>query len=573
MEAFALSKDSSKRKARNSEVVAQTAPQVATEAKVRRLPILAISCAAALALSVTIYILRFDRVVGLIVDDAWYVLLAKSLATGGGYTLINSPTPGIHPFYAPGWPALLSIVFRIAPEFPANVWLLKSVSTAAMIGAGIILFYYFKDERELPPFVALGLALASTIYPAIVFLATSTIMSEAVFTLAQVAAIWVLTRGVRRFRIKPSWTFVLVGGLITSYAFLVRPAALGLLVAIPLWLLKERLFKQTALFVVIVACLTGPWVIYSRRGQPTAEQKQEQGANIVQSYSEQFWQRTAGQPQSGTITADDLPARVWKNLSEIGLYDFGSMAVYPAYRPLEPGEPVRIEREGRMVSLALATLALIGIIAVARERVTLAEIVVPLSLAVSVAWGWEQFRLLLPLVPFLLFYLVMGCRFLAKIGKSVSADLITRRELTVMLAISWFFALTALIGNWQFINRKYDPVQAYRLRWESSYAENELLMNHIAKTIPRDAVIATQNPALVYLYTGNKTVASDDPAGRWDSWTRSRVRYIAKTSPYPLPPVDAAEKQYSTIFQTNGPLGLSLIDLGEPGTRPAWPKN
>ncbi|MBL8190262.1 MAG: hypothetical protein JNK38_19755, partial [Acidobacteria bacterium] len=46
-----------------------------------------------------IYLLRLDRVVGLFVDDGWYVLLAKSLATGQGYSLINSPSSGILPLY------------------------------------------------------------------------------------------------------------------------------------------------------------------------------------------------------------------------------------------------------------------------------------------------------------------------------------------------------------------------------------------------------------------------------------------------------------------------------------------
>jgi hypothetical protein len=42
-----------------------------------------------------IYLLRIDHVVGMVVDDAWYVLLAKALADGRGYELINAPLAGI----------------------------------------------------------------------------------------------------------------------------------------------------------------------------------------------------------------------------------------------------------------------------------------------------------------------------------------------------------------------------------------------------------------------------------------------------------------------------------------------
>src|SRR5215467_12408527 len=74
----------------------------------------------ALLVALAIYILRLDRVVGLFVDDGWYALLAKSLATGQGYSLINSPSPGILPLYPPGFPFLLSLVYRLSPHFPEN---------------------------------------------------------------------------------------------------------------------------------------------------------------------------------------------------------------------------------------------------------------------------------------------------------------------------------------------------------------------------------------------------------------------------------------------------------------------
>ena len=52
------------------------------------------------------------------VYDAWYVMLAKGLAEGRGYQLINAPIEGILPGYPPGFPALLSLVFHLSAEFP-----------------------------------------------------------------------------------------------------------------------------------------------------------------------------------------------------------------------------------------------------------------------------------------------------------------------------------------------------------------------------------------------------------------------------------------------------------------------
>ena len=89
-------------------------------------------------------------VAGMVIDDAWYVMLAKALAEGRGYQLINAPLDGILPGYPPGFPALLSLVFHLSPDFPGNVWLLKSVSMAAMFGVATLSYWYLHQVRQLP---------------------------------------------------------------------------------------------------------------------------------------------------------------------------------------------------------------------------------------------------------------------------------------------------------------------------------------------------------------------------------------------------------------------------------------
>src|SRR5690242_1713578 len=233
----------------------------------------AAAAAGAGAIFIIIYSMRLDKVVGMFQDDAWYALLGKALATGQGYTLINSPTPGILPLYPPAFPFLLSLAFRIAPQFPQDLWLLKSVSIVAMLVAGIACYYYFTKYRNLPTYLALAIAAVVALNPGLVFLATSSLMSECVFTLAQMAALVAVERCVAARDGGPFWLFALLAAAATSWAFLTRSMAAGLILAALVYLLKERLFKSAVVFAVGVALLAGSWTLYSRAKAPTSEQR------------------------------------------------------------------------------------------------------------------------------------------------------------------------------------------------------------------------------------------------------------------------------------------------------------
>jgi hypothetical protein len=58
--------------------------------------------------SVLLGVLRFDSFqVGGYHDDAYYIVLAESLARGHGFRLINFPDAPIEVAFPPGWPLLL----------------------------------------------------------------------------------------------------------------------------------------------------------------------------------------------------------------------------------------------------------------------------------------------------------------------------------------------------------------------------------------------------------------------------------------------------------------------------------
>ena len=286
------------------------------------------------------YLLRLDHTVGLMVDDASYIMLARALALGDGYRLVNSPFPHILPLYPPAFPALLSLVFHAVPGFPANVWLLKSVSIAAMLGVGMLSYVYLHRDRGLPRHLAACASIAIATTPAFVFLATSTVMSECVFTLAQLGAVVVADRAVTVSG-KHTGRLVVFGAVLAAVAVLIRSAGAGLLLAACLCFLKERRWARAAGFATAAVLCLLPWLLHTRAHQPTPAEQEAHRGSIVFAYPDQFWMRRAGSVPSGRITIAELPDRVATNLLDVFARGVGGILVPTLLRgPDESGEEI-----------------------------------------------------------------------------------------------------------------------------------------------------------------------------------------------------------------------------------------
>ncbi len=514
--------------------------------------------------ALAIYVLRLDRTVGMFVDDAWYVLLAKAIASGHGFTMINSPTPGILPLYPPGFPALLSIVFRFSPEFPQNVWMLKSVSIAAMMGVGMVTFWYFHRARRLPSYLSLAIAMATTITPPLVFLASSTVMSEPVFLLSSMLVIAFVERGVQLGDRGRLVRYVVPAAVFASYAFLTRSIAIALIGSVALYLLKERQVRAAVVFAAGVLICVAPWMFYSRLHAPTAEERAEQSGFIVQDYATQFWQRKAGLARAGEISASELPERVWNNASQMMTRDAGEMIVAKVFYIFQ-----ETDSGAAGLSFVFGLLCIAGYISAVREKLTLAEIAVPATLCIVLLWPWETFRFVLPLTAFALYYVLLGLRSIFHVHLRLREQP-RRPEWVGLTVLAGMIIVLHLYGNVSYLVLKYRAPASEPTGLMSAFAENEEVLRFIKERLPVGGVIASPNPALTHLYTDRKTIASDDPTKNWQNWNRLGVRYLAYISALPVTQPELAETRYAVVYKPRGELNLRIVDLGPPDVRPVW---
>lgn len=527
---------------------------------------------ALLILFLTTYYLRLDHVVGMFRDDAWYALLAKALATGQGYTLINSPTQGIVPIYPPLYSSILSLIFRIAPQFPENVFLLKSVSIVAMLIASILAYFYFLT-RDCSKGLAIVLAAVVGLSPGLVFIATSSLMSECVYLMIQLGSIILIHKSTHTLNSHRSNLLVFLGGFLLSLAFLTRSVAIAFLVAAVINLVIKSQLKKASLLLLGSIIIAGPWLIYSNLHRPTKAQRAEVNSYVLIPYTEQFWDRMAGISSSGTITLSELPNRIVENLSTIVFSDMGAVVAPLVFPALNQGLAERQTTYHLLISLIISLLIILGYVQCVLHKRTAVEEAFPLYLLIVVLWPFPPFRFLLPLIPFFLLYLIEGMKFILKLHLSNAHASSNRQHQydinTGLIAITVILFLTTMGGNIHYIARKNAKVESELPKWIKIFNETRLILDWVNVNIPENQPITTENPALVHLYTGNQTVTYDQPQQNWDLWKALRVRYYVSTTVSPNV-MDQNQSRFYVAYRTNGQLKLSVTDLGPVEIRKPW---
>ncbi len=523
---------------------------------------------AALLLVLAVYGLRLDQIIGLVVDDAWYVMLAKALATGHGYTLINSPYPGLAPVYPPFHPLLLALVFRLQANFPQNVVALKLVGCAAMLGVGALSLYWLRRRSEWPFWLSLLGALTVTLTPALVFLATSTAMSEGVFMAVLLAGVVVFEQALKQSEAKQQQLLLTGAAVLAALTFLTRSVGIALAAAAILYLLKQRCWRWAVLYGCTFALLCAPWLWYARSHAPTAEQRQLQGGMIMSGYLANFWQQRAGLNEGGEIELNELPKRVWNNTLTAAGKDFAMLYAPLLYRSAKLSGMETVESRGpfKLLAFLLTALIVLGFVLRAWRGLSVVELCTVIYLALILSWPWATFRFMAPLVLFWLDYLVTGLLGLLDYQKNFSP--VWRWRVPGIL-LGCVLALSLTDHAW-YLKTRHDPAPAETTPWPVVYHEYQAALDWIKQRTPEDAVVTTGNPALVYLYTGRKAVWFEFPEKNWEGWKKLNVRYLAHLRPQPIQEPSWMEGRFDLAYRATGQLKLRVTNLGPPEKRLPW---
>ena len=514
----------------------------------------ALAVTAIIAAVLALYVLRLDHAAGLYVDDAWFIVLAKALAQQEGFALISSATGPILPAFPPGFPMLLAPLVWWSPDFPGHVPLLKSVSIAAMFGVGALSYFYLTRYRQVSSALAGAVAVLTVILPAFVFLATSTVMAEASFTLCQLGVAVSIERLAAASPGKDTSRRVLVAGAISVITLLVRAAGVAGIAAGVIYLATKRGVRVAALFLLLTIAGYTPWLMYSASHRPARDDRAAHGGSVSFAYSELLAMRYGGEPSGGNVTLLEIPGRVSFNLINIFGRDLGAIMFPAAYRGAsESGQEVfnlsgevglragsmGLGRETVIVSSLLSAVAVAGFFAAARRRLTVAEYIVVATVAMVALVPARTYRYVLPLAPFVLFYFLNGVQALSSKFRRLADQPMTAATRIAALC------MLILVGaeHAQYVWRaSYGPPPD----WIRGHQEVMSVIDWMNRNLSGDYTVVSTNPGLVYLMTGRKANAFTDPRNRWQRWRAQGFRYAVSLHDVEHPGPDLG---YRVLFQ------------------------
>jgi hypothetical protein len=220
----------------------------------------------ALATAVVWLVVRWATVpymVGVFHDDGVYLLLARSIASGGGFHyshLVGAPA-AIH--YPPLYPLLLAAVWRVAPTFPGNVSLLLGLN-AVLLGIAALGWWRLATSRlAWAPAMAASGAMAAMLASPMLTLA-SALLSEPFFVALLFPALLLSERTADSSNL---WRAVATGALIGALV-LVRTHGVALLIACLLVLAVRRRWRDAAAMFGAAFVVQIPWTLWSQWASP-----------------------------------------------------------------------------------------------------------------------------------------------------------------------------------------------------------------------------------------------------------------------------------------------------------------
>ena len=409
--------------------------------------------------------------VGAFEDDAIYTVLAKALATGSGYRMLNLPGAPHATHYPPGYPFLLSLLWRAAPNFPDNIVVFKFANAVLLALTALGTWAFARVRLRLGRLGASAAALVGTL-SIVVLLITGVILSEPMFMALLLPALLLAEQAAETGAVGTAiWAGLLLAALSlvrTLGAVAIPAAALVLLV---------RGHRRGAIALVVAGVLPlVPWQLWVNAYQ------HEVPAILMGKYGAYGPWLSHGYREGGLTLVREV---VTANLAGVQRL-FGYLVM-----PVTSALPRTIAFAG-FVALALGGMAAL------LRRAPVTVLFLACYAGVVLVWPFEPDRFFLAVWPLLVITVVQVVAALWRFSPRTRPAQLARALMLLVAAI--------VIGGYAMYNAR-----GYRQQWWASVQRDagrgakpiaEWVVRHSAMT----DVLATEHDVMLYLYTGRPAI-------------------------------------------------------------------
>lgn len=407
--------------------------------------------------------------VGAFQDDAIYTLLAKALATGEGYRMINLPGAPHATHYPPGYPVFLSLLWRLAPSFPDNIVVFK-FANAAWLTAAAVGTMAFARVRLGWGTVSAALVGATGTLSIVVLLVTGVVLSEPMFMALLLPTLLLCERAAETGR----WEDALGAGLASGILAMVRTLGAVAVPAAILVLLWRKRFLSAVILGLAAAAFLVPWQLWLGAYQD------EIPAVLAGKYGSYGPWLVQGYREGGMAFARGVIIANLQSLDSFLSYAFMPVtAVWP-----------------RGIAFLTVNALVIGGMILLVRRAPVSALFLAAYGTVIMLWPFEPSRFVLALWP-----LLTVCA-----GATVRALLAWRPARRVGQGARWAgLSLAAAVT----IGFAVYNVRGYAGRWWASVQRDvgqraKPIAEWVAAHTSESDVLITDDDLIVYLYTGRR---------------------------------------------------------------------
>lgn len=445
----------------------------------RKLAILGLFLAALAPSAYLAWTLRTMPHLGFYHDDSIYWVSARSLAMGDGYRIQSLPGQPYQTKYPPLYPALLAGIWKLDPQFPANLplatlfaWLMLPLFLAAL--------WRFLREYGFSLRERCVLLLMAALSPVTVVFSFS-LMPELLFTALLLASLILAERATKP---ESSRWLALLAGICAALAYLAKSIAVPLLLTVPLCFALRKQYQKAALFLAAMLPAVAGWQWW------TARHLIQQGSHAWDMVT-LYYTNYVGY-QSYNVPLRDLPLVIWYNLDGF-LQGAGKLLIFDL-----PYGSKHLER-------VIAIFAIAGCVRLTMRKRALQYPLAALGMtAILLVWHFPpDQRFVFPLYPLLLAGLATEVRNLCGALRSGWA----KPAFADRFAVAGFGAVLAGIAAFAVFCTGFglarvvpDLFATYRADFEA----REQAYEWIARNVPRDAKLYAYQDPMLFLYTGHE---------------------------------------------------------------------